>query len=76
MVTRSYGATAARRIPDPKVGGSNPSSFIKVEWPSGLRRLFQAQLSSDTRVRIPFQPFASNRTAIFFVISIIFPLFV
>ena len=23
----SYGATVARRIPDPKVGGSNPSSF-------------------------------------------------
>ena len=25
---RSYGAMAARWIPDPKVGGSNPSSFI------------------------------------------------
>ena len=27
-LTRSYGAMAARWIPDPKVGGSNPSSFI------------------------------------------------
>ena len=27
---RSYGAMAARWIPDPKVGGSNPSSFILV----------------------------------------------
>ena len=27
-VNRSYGAMAARWIPDPKVGGSNPSSFI------------------------------------------------
>ena len=26
--TGSYGAMAARWIPDPKVGGSNPSSFI------------------------------------------------
>ena len=26
-VGRSYGAMAARWIPDPKVGGSNPSSF-------------------------------------------------
>ena len=25
---RTHGATAARRIPDPKVGGSNPSGFI------------------------------------------------
>ena len=25
---RGYGAMAARRIPDPKVGGSNPSSLI------------------------------------------------
>ena len=73
---RRYGATVAHWIPDPKVGSSNLSIFIKVEWPSGLRRLSQAQLSSDTRVRISFQPFASNRTAIFFVISILFPLFV
>ena len=27
---RSYGAMAARWIPDPKVGGSNPSSFTSV----------------------------------------------
>ena len=27
---RSYGAMAARWIPDPKVGGSNPSSFTFV----------------------------------------------
>ena len=26
--SRTHGATAARRIPDPKVGGSNPSGFI------------------------------------------------
>ena len=26
--TRAHGATAARRIPDPKVGGSNPSGLI------------------------------------------------
>ena len=30
---------AARRIPDPKVGGSNPSSFMRTvytaAWPSG-----------------------------------------
>ena len=26
--TGSYGAMAARWIPDPKVGGSNPSSFM------------------------------------------------
>ena len=25
---RAHGATAARRIPDPKVGGSNPSELI------------------------------------------------
>ena len=25
---RTHGATAARRIPDPKAGGSNPSGFI------------------------------------------------
>ena len=34
-----YGAMAARRIPDPKVGGSNPSSLI----------LLQVCLSSDGR---------------------------
>ena len=28
MTPRTHGATAARRIPDPKVGGSNPSGFI------------------------------------------------
>ena len=28
VLNRSYGAMAARWIPDPKVGGSNPSSFI------------------------------------------------
>ena len=35
----SYGATVARRIPDPKVGGSNPSSFIcviKGQWSRGM----------------------------------------
>ena len=29
-LTRSYGAMAARWIPDPKVGGSNPSSFTFI----------------------------------------------
>ena len=28
VAPRTHGATAARRIPDPKVGGSNPSGFI------------------------------------------------
>ena len=28
----SYGAMAARWIPDPKVGGSNPSSFMPFFW--------------------------------------------
>ena len=28
-----YGATAARRIPDPKVGGSNPSSLTFDDLP-------------------------------------------
>ena len=28
LTPRTHGATAARRIPDPKVGGSNPSGFI------------------------------------------------
>ena len=27
VAPRTHGATAARRIPDPKVGGSNPSGF-------------------------------------------------
>ena len=27
-ISRAHGATAARRIPDPKVGGSNPSGLI------------------------------------------------
>ena len=31
--TGSYGAMAARWIPDPKVGGSNPSSFTPIFWP-------------------------------------------
>ena len=30
--TGSYGAMAARWIPDPKVGGSNPSSFTFIFW--------------------------------------------
>ena len=30
ILNRSYGAMAARWIPDPKVGGSNPSSFIRL----------------------------------------------
>ena len=30
MTPRTHGATAARRIPDPKVGGSNPSGFSSV----------------------------------------------
>ena len=34
FVKWSYGATVARRIPDPKVGGSNPSSF--TWWANGL----------------------------------------
>ena len=28
IIFRGHGATAARRIPDPKVGGSNPSGLI------------------------------------------------
>ena len=31
--TGSYGAMAARWIPDPKVGGSNSYSFIPIFWP-------------------------------------------
>ena len=33
-----YGLTARRRIPDPKIGGSNPSSLIfwRPEWAIGL----------------------------------------
>merc|ERR1711884_403927 len=31
--TGSYGAMAARWISDPKVGGSNPSSFTPIFWP-------------------------------------------
>ena len=38
-LSRTHGATAARRIPDPKVGGSNPSGFIlqppELRWQSG-----------------------------------------
>ena len=38
-MSRTHGATAARRIPDPKVGGSNPSGFIRMppelRWQSG-----------------------------------------
>ena len=38
---RGYGAMAARRIPDPKVGGSNPSSLIfshinAGQWSRGM----------------------------------------
>ena len=33
LTPRTHGATAARRIPDPKVGGSNPSSFIFLIGP-------------------------------------------
>ena len=32
---RGYGAMAARRIPDPKVGGSNPSSLIFSQMQCG-----------------------------------------
>ena len=28
IIFRGHGATAARRIPDPKVGGSNPSGLM------------------------------------------------
>ena len=39
VAPRTHGATAARRIPDPKVGGSNPSGFIlkppELRWQSG-----------------------------------------
>ena len=39
QLTRTHGATAARRIPDPKVGGSNPSGFTskppELRWQSG-----------------------------------------
>ena len=39
--TGGYGAMAARRIPDPKVGGSNPSSltfshYIVGQWSRGM----------------------------------------
>ena len=33
---RGYGAMAARRIPDPKVGGSNPSRFSSHMRANGL----------------------------------------
>ena len=32
LTPRTHGATAARRIPDPKVGGSNPSGFIPFDF--------------------------------------------
>ena len=34
-VPRAHGAMAARRIPDPKVGGSNPSGLILLLVPCG-----------------------------------------
>ena len=38
-MSRTHGAMAARRIPDPKVGGSNPSGFMlkppELRWQSG-----------------------------------------
>ena len=34
---RGYGLMARRRIPDPKTGGSSPSSLIfQVQWAIGL----------------------------------------
>ena len=36
MCEGSYGATVARRIPDPKVGGSNPSRFSSHMRANGL----------------------------------------
>ena len=43
-----YGLTARRRIPDPKIGGSNPSSltFLLVS-PSGGSRLSGARLRPE-----------------------------
>ncbi len=42
VAPRTHGATAARRIPDPKVGGSNPSGFSSILpfpfWISGNPR--------------------------------------
>ena len=40
MTPRTHGATAARRIPDPKVGGSNPSGFIPFPFFFPLSRKF------------------------------------
>ena len=41
MTPRTHGATAARRIPDPKVGGSNPSGFIPFPFFFPYRASFQ-----------------------------------
>ena len=57
MTPRTHGATAARRIPDPKVGGSNPSGFIplppELRWQSG-RLLTDRSLVRSQVVAIPF----------------------
>ena len=40
--------------------GSNPAANeVQVGWPSGLRRQFQALVSSEAWVRIPLQSFWS-----------------
>ena len=41
--TGSYGAMAARWIPDPKVGGSNPSSFTPFFRPFFLQSTIQTK---------------------------------
>ena len=46
--TGSYGAMAARWIPDPKVGGSNPSSFTPFFGPFFLQSTIKKKCFAET----------------------------
>ena len=46
--TGSYGAMAARWIPDPKVGGSNPSSFTPFFGPFFFNRQSKKKCTAET----------------------------
>ena len=35
--------------------------YVMVQWPSGLRRLTQVQVSSEAWVQIPLEPFFFNK---------------
>ena len=62
-----YGATAARRIPDPKVGGSNPSSFKSKRFLSKLvcgRVVYGASLRHWSLRRRGFKSRLSQRVRI------------